>query len=630
MRKVERLVNLVALLLDTRRPLTLDQVAELVPGYQATGESLRRMFERDKEELRGLGVPFERGPVDAWGNEEGYFIDPKAYAMPRLDLAPDERAALALAARAWSGAAGEPAALAGLAKLDLDPGAGPDAVRANLGGASPLLASLLEAVTSRKRVLFSYRPPGRQRSERNVEPYALIHRRGTWYVVGHDSDRGGLRSFRLSRIQSGVRMARPASRGPEFEVPDWFDPSDALPAAGEPDASPAASVRAGEHAAASPPCSPGSRRRTPRAPGNGPLPRDRAGPRGPAPGGRRGSGDEPPRPGAAQPRVERRRSPAAPARAGAVGHGPSGGDRRRGLRALRHEPRGARRRPRAAVRLRGPAIRPWRSHGGVDRGRPGPHRPGRLLRPRAAPDLARGRRAVPGRTGAGHPAGAGRARRPHAGARQARGGGPGRSARPHPGPRQQGLRGSGGLGGGAGAPHRPVAGRRRRSQGAARVLQRLARGADPPQGRPLAGVRQLRPLVLRRLLSQGGGRAAVPPRPPGLGGDHRGGVRAPEQLRPGRLRRVALGDRLRRGSRVRAGPGERGRVGGRLLPAARQRAAPGRPHARAPGDPGALLGRAPGAAPGPGRGAGQPAGAAPRRRRRDPPRPRRLRSRLTR
>src|SRR6266540_1108344 len=170
MRKVERLVNLVALLLDTHRPLTLDQVAELVPGYEATGESLRRMFERDKEELRGLGVPIERGPVDPWGSEEGYFIDRKAYAMPRLELAPDERAALALAARAWSGAAGDPAALAGLAKLDLDPGAGPDALRANLDGASPLLATLLEAVSSRKRITFAYRPPGRAAAERRLEP----------------------------------------------------------------------------------------------------------------------------------------------------------------------------------------------------------------------------------------------------------------------------------------------------------------------------------------------------------------------------------------------------------------------------------------------------------------------------
>src|SRR6266571_5305334 len=103
MRKVERLVNLVALLLDTHRPLTLDQVAELVPGYEASGESLRRMFERDKEELRGLGVPVERAPIDAWGTEEGYFIDRGAYGMPEVDLAPDERAALALAARACSG-----------------------------------------------------------------------------------------------------------------------------------------------------------------------------------------------------------------------------------------------------------------------------------------------------------------------------------------------------------------------------------------------------------------------------------------------------------------------------------------------------------------------------------------------
>ena len=234
MRKVERLVNLIALLLDTRRPLTLDQVAELVPGYDASGESLRRMFERDKEELRGLGVPVERAPIDAWGSEEGYFIDPEAYGMPELDLAPDERAALALAARAWSGATRDPAAVAGLAKLDLDPGAGPEALRANLYGASPLLAVLLEAVSGRKRVVFSYRPPGRDAAERRLDPYALVNRRGTWYVVGHDGDREALRSFRVSRIASDIRKVRPTSRGPDFEIPAGFDPGKVLPTAGEP------------------------------------------------------------------------------------------------------------------------------------------------------------------------------------------------------------------------------------------------------------------------------------------------------------------------------------------------------------------------------------------------------------
>src|SRR5215207_105478 len=227
MRKVERLVNLIALLLDTRRPLTLDQVAELVPGYDASGESLRRMFERDKEELRGLGVPVERAPIDAWGSEEGYFIDPEAYGMPELDLAPDERAAVA-----------------GLAKLDLDPGAGPHGLRANLDGASPLLAVLLEATSGRKRVVFIYRPPGRAAAERRLDPYALVNRRGTWYVVGHDADRDALRSFRVSRIASDIRKARPTSRGPDFEVPAGFDPGKVLPTAGEPEGAPTALVRA--------------------------------------------------------------------------------------------------------------------------------------------------------------------------------------------------------------------------------------------------------------------------------------------------------------------------------------------------------------------------------------------------
>ncbi|SRR6266508_2023241 len=249
MRKVERLVNLIALLLDTRRPLTLDEVAELVPGYEASGESLRRMFERDKEELRGLGVPVDRAPIDAWGTEEGYFIDPRAYGMPKLDLAPDERAALALAARAWSGTGLDRAAVSGLAKLDLDPGAGPQPVQADLHGGSPLLASLLEAVTARKRITFTYRPPGRSASLRTLEPYALVHRRGTWYVVGHDADRDAQRSFRLSRIQSDVRRVRPGARGPDYEIPAGFDPGGVLPTAGETGGAPVALVRAGQPAA---------------------------------------------------------------------------------------------------------------------------------------------------------------------------------------------------------------------------------------------------------------------------------------------------------------------------------------------------------------------------------------------
>jgi predicted DNA-binding transcriptional regulator YafY len=233
MAKAERLVNLVALLLATRRPLTLDQITEVVPGYDAAGEALRRMFERDKDELRKLGVPIERGPVDPWGTDEGYFIDPTSYAMPDLELAPDERAALALAAQVWAGGAGAAQPLR--AKLDLDPGVRP--LQADLQGSSPVVSSILDALDGRRRIVFTYRPPSREPARRQLDPYALVHRRGTWYVAGHDPDRDALRCFRLSRIESEVKPARTAARGPEFSVPADFDAGSSvrIPTAGEPD-----------------------------------------------------------------------------------------------------------------------------------------------------------------------------------------------------------------------------------------------------------------------------------------------------------------------------------------------------------------------------------------------------------
>ena len=232
MAKAERLVNLIALLLATQRPLPLDQVAELVPGYDAEGESLRRMFERDKDELRRMGVPIERAAVDAWGTDEGYFIDPDAYGMPQLELADDERAALALAASVWAGGLGGTRPV--LAKLDLDPRSATRPLQADLEGASPVLGAVLDGLHDRRRVTFTYRAPGREPAKRKLDPYALVHRLGAWYVVGHDADRKALRSFRLSRIESDVRFARAGGRGPEFEVPDDFRPGEIFPTAGEP------------------------------------------------------------------------------------------------------------------------------------------------------------------------------------------------------------------------------------------------------------------------------------------------------------------------------------------------------------------------------------------------------------
>jgi predicted DNA-binding transcriptional regulator YafY len=76
-----------------------------------------------------------------------------------------------------------------------------------------------------------------------------VHRRGTWYVVGHDADRDAQRSFRVSRIETDVRKLRGTSRGPDFEVPAGFDPGKLLPTAGEPEGAPMALVRAPRAAA---------------------------------------------------------------------------------------------------------------------------------------------------------------------------------------------------------------------------------------------------------------------------------------------------------------------------------------------------------------------------------------------
>jgi proteasome accessory factor B len=226
-RKDERLVNLIALLLNTRRPLTVDEIRNTVPGYQQEDyASFKRMFERDKEELRSLGIPIERQFTDPWEVEEGYRIHKDRYYLPELDLTRDEYAALWMASRI---VVEEPSAKEDQALLKLELGtagsadpASPPWLRARLHLDAPSLPQLLEAVAARRRIRFTYRPAGRTApGERTVDPYALIHRQGAWYLAGHDHLRGAVRHFKLQRITSHVTFAV-RSGGPDFEVPDDF------------------------------------------------------------------------------------------------------------------------------------------------------------------------------------------------------------------------------------------------------------------------------------------------------------------------------------------------------------------------------------------------------------------------
>ena len=121
--RTERLVNLVICLLSTRRFLTAAQIAATVPGYEhdpddpRDHEAFQRKFERDKAELRELGVPLETGTASVFDTEPGYRIARREYALPDIPLEPDEAAAVGIAARLWQHAGLAAAASSGLAKL---------------------------------------------------------------------------------------------------------------------------------------------------------------------------------------------------------------------------------------------------------------------------------------------------------------------------------------------------------------------------------------------------------------------------------------------------------------------------------------------------------------------------------
>ena len=219
--KVERLINLTVALLETRRPLTLAEIRDKVGGYQhATAESGRRMFERDKDDLRRLGVPIDTIDLGHEG-EWGYAIDRRAYALPPVDLDADEIAALAFAVQLT----GEDGVRMGLAKLAVrapdpaqPPGRALPPARVDIGG--ELLDGLADALLERRVVTFGYRTVAGEQSTRTVEPYGVVNRRGSWYLVGRDRDRAADRAFRLDRCTTTPEPVGPAGA---FELPDDLD-----------------------------------------------------------------------------------------------------------------------------------------------------------------------------------------------------------------------------------------------------------------------------------------------------------------------------------------------------------------------------------------------------------------------
>lgn len=209
MDKLERLLNLITALLETTRPLTADELRSRVPGYPENLPAFRRAFERDKDDLRDMGIPLVYEPVPGVDPPiDGYRIDRSRYYLRDPGFEPDELAALNLAATAvtldgiegveglWKlggvveSAGEEPAIDGALAALPADPN----------------LAALYQACTERRTASFTYND-----EHRTVEPQQVGYQRGHWYLTGWDQGRDGERNFRLDRIDGAVQISGPGA-----------------------------------------------------------------------------------------------------------------------------------------------------------------------------------------------------------------------------------------------------------------------------------------------------------------------------------------------------------------------------------------------------------------------------------
>lgn len=210
--KLERLLNLTAVLLDTTRPLAAEEIRQKVEGYPPPGTAFHRAFERDKDDLRVLGVPLTVEKVPATDPPvDGYRIDHDDYYLPDPELAPDELAALHLASltvrleglgdqealwKLGGVSAGNDSAPVVAADADLVNG-----VVANLP-TDPALVPLFQAITEKRAVEFVYREKAR-----TVDPWRLDFHRGRWYLTGYDRSRADERNFRLDRLESLVTIS---------------------------------------------------------------------------------------------------------------------------------------------------------------------------------------------------------------------------------------------------------------------------------------------------------------------------------------------------------------------------------------------------------------------------------------
>ena len=220
-RKSERLVNLTIALLATKRYLTKSEIFRTVEGYEGSLEAMERMFERDKDDLRSLGITIELGTFDPiFEDEAGYRITPSSYQLNLGELDGTDIALLSLAATAWSGAALERESTSALIKLS-SMGIDSDSEALSLltpqvSGTDQNFVRVTDAIVRRSEIEFEYLSADLSKQVRKIAPYSMRGESGSWYLVGLDRAKDSVRTFRLDRIVSEVIFSKKSNT---FEIP---------------------------------------------------------------------------------------------------------------------------------------------------------------------------------------------------------------------------------------------------------------------------------------------------------------------------------------------------------------------------------------------------------------------------
>ena len=231
-RKNERLVNLTIALLATKRYLTKNEIFRNIEGYEGNAEAKERMFERDKDDLRKLGIQIEVGGLDPlFDDEAGYRIRPESYALSLRDLTPTQVTLLSLAAQAWQDAAFtdlSQQALRKLTSIGLDTDSSQLPVMApKLIGADENLRSALDALTSLTAIEFDYLNIQGVAQQRRLLVYGVQARKSHWYLIGLDTEKDAIRNFRVDRIQGEVK---PIGKSQSYVIPPSFEIAELEPA----------------------------------------------------------------------------------------------------------------------------------------------------------------------------------------------------------------------------------------------------------------------------------------------------------------------------------------------------------------------------------------------------------------